>query len=170
MGRVLIRPEIEGDRAAVHALNESAFKGPAEARLVDLLRDQAQPLISLVAEENGAVKGHIMFSPAALAGHPELRIMGLAPMSVAPSHQRRGIGSALVRGGLDECRRIGVDAVFVLGHPTYYPRFGFSPAAVRGIRSQYEVPDDTFMVLELREGCLEGRTGTTAYHEAFGTL
>lgn len=167
---MLIRPEVERDRAAVHALNVSAFDGPAEAALVDLLRDQAQPLISLIAEENSAVVGHILFSPVALSGHPVLRIMGLAPMAVAPSHQRRGIGSALVRAGLEQCRQLGVDAVFVLGHPAYYPRFGFAPAVARGIRSEYDVPDDTFMVLELDIGTLGGRSGTVTYHEAFSNV
>lgn len=167
---MLIRPEVERDRAVVHALNVAAFDGPAEAALVDLLRDQAQPLISLIAEENGAVVGHIMFSPVTLSGHPALRIMSLAPMAVAPSHQQRGIGSALVRAGLEQCRQLGVDAVFVLGHPAYYPRFGFSPAVAGGIRSDYDVPDDTFMVLELDIGSLSGRSGTVTYHEAFSNV
>lgn len=169
-GRMLIRAEAERDRAALHALNVSAFDGPAEAALVDLLRDQAQPLISLIAEEEGAVVGHILFSPVRLAGHPVLRIMGLAPMAVAPSHQRRGIGSALVRAGLEQCRQLGVDAVFVLGHPDYYPRFGFSPAAARGIRSEYDVPDEVFMALELKVGSLGGKSGTVTYHEAFSAV
>jgi putative acetyltransferase len=164
---MLIRPEAERDRAPVHALNVSAFDGPAEAALVDLLRDRAQPLISLVAEEDAAVVGHIMFSPAMLSGHPSLRIMGLAPMAVAPAHQRRGIGSALVRAGLEQCRQLGADAIVVLGHPAYYPRFGFAPTVARGIRSDYDVPDDTFMVLELRNGSLDGKSGTVTYHEAF---
>ena len=164
---MLIRSEVERDGAAVYALNASAFGGPAEAALVDLLRVQAQPLISLVAEDGGSVVGHIMFSPVELSGHPELRLMGLAPMAVAASHQRRGIGTALVRAGLEQCRDLDVDAVFVLGHPGYYPRFGFSPAAALGIRSDYDVPDDTFMVLELDMGCLNGTSGTVTYHEAF---
>lgn len=167
---MLIRPEVERDRAAVHALNVSAFDGPAEAALVDLLRDRAQPLISLIADEDGAVVGHIMFSPVALSGHPALGIMGLAPMAVAPAHQRRGIGSALVRAGLDECRQRGIDAVVVLGHARFYPRFGFAPAVARGIRSEYDVPDDTFMVLELHKGSLDGKSGTASYHEVFGSL
>lgn len=167
---MLIRPESQRDRAVIHALNASAFDGPAEAALVDLLRDQAQPLISLIAEENDAVVGHIMLSPVSLSGHPALRIMGLAPMAVVPSRQRRGIGSALVRAGLDQCRQLGIDAVVVLGHPAYYPRFGFAPAAARGIRSEYDVPDDTFMVVELRHGSLDGTSGTVTYHEAFGSV
>lgn len=102
------------------------------------------------------------------AGLLALRIMGLAPMAVAPEHQRRGIGSALVRAGLEQCRQLGVGAVAVLGHPAYYPRFGFVPSARFGIGSEYEVPEDVFMVLELQAGVLLSGSGTATYHAAFG--
>src|SRR5207245_7249686 len=114
--------------AAVRARNVSAFERPAEADLVDALREQAQPLVSLIAEDTGAIAGHIMFSPVSLSDHPALKIMGLAPMAVAPEHQRKGIGSALVRAGLEQCKRLGIGAVVVLANPTYYPRFGFLSA------------------------------------------
>ena len=96
---MLIRPEKEGDWDAVHAINVSAFEAPSEANLVDALREQAQPVVSLVAEENGEVIGHIMFSPVSLSGCPNLKVMGLAPMAVATKHQKKGIGSALVQTG-----------------------------------------------------------------------
>jgi len=109
----------------VHALNASVFESPAEANLVDTLQKQAHPVVSLVAENNDTVVGHTMLSPVSLSGHPGLNIMGLAPMAVAPAHQNKVIGSALVRTGLERCKELGYGAVVVLGHPGYYPRFGF---------------------------------------------
>ncbi len=137
---MLIRPEATRDYPAIHALNASAFETPAEAHLVDALREQAKPVISLVAEENGFILGHILFSPVVLPAHPELKIMGLAPMSVAPTQQRKGIGSALVRAGLERCQQLGFGAVVVLGHPGYYLRFGFLPSTRYSIRCEYAVP------------------------------
>jgi putative acetyltransferase len=165
---MLIRAEVRRDWAAVHAVNLSAFETSLEANLVDTLRKQAQPLVSLVAEDNGAVVGHIMFSPVSLSGHPGLRIMGLAPMAVYPERQREGIGSALVLAGLERCKQLGFGAVVVLGHPAYYPRFGFSPSARFGIGCEYEVPEEVFMVIELQAGFLQGASGKVKYHAAFG--
>ena len=165
-----IRSEVDGDHAAVHALNTQAFKSPAEANLVDALRERARPVISLVAEREGQVIGHILFSPVSLSGHAALKIAGLAPMAVAPEEQRRGVGSALVRTGLERCRQAGFGAIVVLGHPEYYPRFGFVPSARLGIKSEYDVPEEAFMVLELQPAYLSGRAGTIRYHAAFGDL
>jgi putative acetyltransferase len=148
-------------------VNLAAFETSAEADLVDVLRQQAPPVISLVAEDGEAVVGHILFTPVTLLEHPDSRIMGLAPMAVAPARQRQGIGSALVREGLDRCRQLGFDAVVVLGHPGYYPRFGFLPASRFEIACEYDVPDDVFMALELQEGGLRGKAGTIRYHPAF---
>jgi putative acetyltransferase len=88
-------------------------------------------------------------------------------MAVLPSYQRRGIGSSLLRGALDECRELEYDAVVVIGHPEFYPRFGFGPAKLKGIRCEFDVPDDAFMVLELREDALAGRTGVVKYQPEF---
>jgi putative acetyltransferase len=170
MTGVLIRPERETDEAAVHAVNASAFETPVEADLVDALRRQAKPIVSLVADDRGAIVGHIMFSPVTLSGHPALRLMGLAPMAVVPTHQRQGIGSALVTTGLEQCRQLGFAAVVVLGHPAYYPRFGFSPSTRFGIGCEYDVPEDVFMVMELQAGALRGASGTIQYHAAFSNL
>jgi putative acetyltransferase len=167
---MLIRTEEQKDWAAVRAVNISAFETPTEANLVDALRDQAQPLVSLVAEENGVIVGHIMFSPVSLSGHPALKIMGLAPMAVAPEHQRKGMGSALVRSGLEQCKLLDFGAVVVLGHPDYYPRFGFLPSARFGISCEYEVPEEVFMVVELQAGFLRGASGEIKYHAAFSDV
>lgn len=167
---MLIRDENAQDRTDIHALNASAFETSAEADLVDALRVQVHPVISLVAEEADTVLGHIMFSPVSLSGHPGLKIMGLAPMAVAPQHQRQGIGTALVRAGLERCRELGFGAVVVLGHPQYYPRFGFLPAKRLGIDCEYEVPVDVFMVMELQPGYLHGASGIIKFHTAFSNV
>ena len=167
---MLIRDEMESDRDAVRVLNEAAFENDAEARLVDALREQAAPLVSLVAEQDGAIVGHILFTPVTLSGHEALTIMGLAPMAVAPARQRQNIGSALVRAGLDRCRALGAGAVVVLGHPAFYPRFGFAPSSRFGIGCEYDVPEDAFMVVELEPGFLRGAPGTIRYHAVFRNL
>ena len=167
---MLIRPEKKCDWDAVHAVNVSAFESPSEANLVDALREQAQLVVSMVAEENGEVIGHIMFSPVSLSGCPNLKIMGLAPMAVAPKHQQKGVGSALVKTGLEQCRQLGFDAVVVLGHPAYYPRFGFVPSSRFGIDSEYDVPEEAFMAIELKPESLNGMTGRVKYHVAFSNV
>ena len=167
---MLVRAEKECDRETVRAVNLSAFDTSSEAELVDALRQQAQPVISLVAEEYGEVVGHIMFSPVSLSGHPNLKVMGLAPMAVAPTHQKKGTGSALVRAGLDQCRQLDIVAVVVLGHPEYYPRFGFSPASQFGIDSEYDVPEEVFMAMELQPEALSRKTGKMRYHPAFSNV
>jgi putative acetyltransferase len=151
-------------------LNERAFGGPGEARLVDALRRRARPFVSLVADAGGTVVGHIAFSPVVLERHDDLQGMGLAPMAVAPPLQRLGLGSRLVRAGLDECRRLGAVFVVVLGHREYYPRFGFVPASRLGLSSEYPEAGEAFMCLELAPGVLAGRTGMVRYHPAFATL
>jgi putative acetyltransferase len=167
---MLIRPEERKDQAAVHALNARAFESAAEATLVDLLREHARPVVSLVADHEQEIIAHIMFSPVSLIGHADLRIMGLAPMAVAPEHQRKGVGSALVQAGLEHCKRLGFGAVVVLGHPGYYPRFGFVPSTRFGITSEYDAPEEAFMAMELHPGYLAQRAGTIRYHPAFAEV
>jgi putative acetyltransferase len=164
---MLIRTEQLTDVPKIHAVNRAAFDGATEADIVDLLRSGVEHVISLVAEEDGEIIGHIMFSPVRLAGAADVAPMVLAPMAVTPQRQRAGIGSALVRAGLEECQRLRIDAVFVVGHPTYYPRFGFKPASSVGFTCEFEVPDDAFMVAELTAGVLDGKTGTVHFHPAF---
>jgi len=167
---MLVRAEEQRDWVAARAVNVSAFGRPAEADLVDALRNQVQPVVSLIAEDNGAIVGHIMFTPVCLCGHSALKIMGLAPLAVAPEHQRKGFGSALVRAGLDQCTRLGFGAVVVLGHPDYYHRFGFSSSARFGIGCDYQAAEGAFMVVELQAGFLRGVSGTIKYHTAFSNV
>jgi len=167
---VIIHDEEPEDYLAIHALNQAAFETAAEANLVDILRKEVSPVISLVAEDGETIVGHIMFSPVSLSGHPELNILGLGPMSVAPRHQRKGIGSALVREGLMKCKDLGAGAVIVLGHPWFYPRFGFSPSVDYGIGCEYDVPPEVFMVIELKPGYLRGASGIIKYHPAFDNV
>jgi putative acetyltransferase len=168
--QLLIRAEEPRDWVAVHAVNVAAFGRPAEANLVDALRAQAQLYVSLIAEVDDTIVGHIMFSPVSLSGHEGLGIMGLAPLAVAPEHQRKGVGVALVRTGLDQCTGLGFGAVVVLGHPDYYHRFGFSSSARFGIGCNYQVAEDAFMVVELQAGFLRGASGTIKYHTAFSDV
>ena len=165
-----IRPDTTTDHAAVRAVNEAAFGTSLEANLVEALRSKNLTLVSLVADVDGKVVGHILFSPVSLADRPHLNVMGLGPMAVAPDHQRCGIGSALVREGLKRCKDVGCRAVVVVGHPEYYPRFGFAPAARHALRSEYDVPADVFMVVELEAGALIGATGLVRYDDAFGSV
>lgn len=162
-----VRDEHAEDIPVVHELNVLAFETETEANLVDILRESAGPIISLVAIEDETIVGHILFTPVELNGRSSLKIMGLAPMAVAPERQRSGIGSALINEGLNRCGELGAGAVVVLGHPAYYPKFGFVPASTTNINCEYDVPDDVFMVLELTADYLSAVNGTIKYHEAF---
>jgi putative acetyltransferase len=144
---VLIREEKPEDIAGIRGVISAAFGRPAEADIVDALRQRAQPFVSLVAEHEGEVVGHILFTPVTLAGGGDLKMAALAPMAVAPNYQVRGVGAALVLTGFEHLRLLGMSAVVVIGHPSYYPRFGFSQADSFGLKSEYNVPDDVFMAL-----------------------
>jgi putative acetyltransferase len=168
--KLLIRPEGSWDYLAVHEVNAKAFETPAEANLVDELRKVVHPYVSLVAEEDGEIVGHILFTPVTLSRHVDLKIMGLGPMAVAPMQQRKGIGSGLVKAGLERCKDLGFGAAVVLGHKDFYPRFGFMPSVRYGIGCEYDVPPEVFMVIELQPGYLQGASGTIQYHPAFNDL
>lgn len=166
-----IREEQPSDIDKIWKVNTGAFETEAEASLVNALRSSGCPYLSLVAEIENEVVGHILFTPVELFEDGNtLKIMGLAPMAVLNKYQNRGIGSKLVKTGLEHCQSLGYDAVVVLGHPDYYPRFGFVPTVKYGIKSEYAVPDEVFMILELVPGCLKDHKGIIKYHEAFNSI
>jgi putative acetyltransferase len=163
-----VRAETPEDQASVRRVNELAFESAAEADLVDALRASGRPHVSLVASEDGRVVGHILFSPVTVeSAGGDWGATGLGPMAVLPERQRHGVGSALVQEGLKECARLGHEVVFVLGHADYYPRFGFRTAAPEGVGCEFPVPDENFMVAELRPGALAGRKGVVRYAPEF---
>ena len=163
-----IRPERPEDASRIREVHQRAFGQPAEAELVEKLRASGCESLSLVADDDTVV-GHILFTPVVVEG-PERRVvgMGLAPMAVLPDRQRQGIGSQLVTLGLEVLRARGCPFVVVVGHPEYYPRFGFEPASKHGLASQWEgMPDAAFMVLVLDVGAMAGATGVARYREEF---
>lgn len=164
-----IRREHPDDAPAVRAVHLAAFETPLEADLVDQLRGELDPWHSFVADTNGAVVAHVSFSPVTITPAPKrpLSLLGLGPMAVLPDFQGRGIGSALADGALAAIGDEHVDAVFVLGHPEWYPRFGFRPARRFGIGLALDAPADAFLVLELIPGVLMDVSGKVKYHKAF---
>jgi putative acetyltransferase len=168
---VKFREEIPTDNDFVRRVHIEAFGRENEADLVERLRENSS-VLSFVAVAEGEIVGHILYSPVFLDTDREkkLQLLGLAPVAILPNYQRKGIGSALSQYSLTECFDRGFDAVFVLGHPEYYPRFGFSPASRKGFSCVYPVPDEVFMVLESREGCLDGFRGLIRYRSEFNAV
>jgi len=165
-GSTTIRLERDSDIAAIHAVEALAFGREGEAVLVDALRDLNQDFISLVASLEDEIIGHICFSRVSIEGSASDGIvLALAPLAVLPEHQRRGIGSMLVQHGLQECKRRNVDAVFVVGDPRYYSRFGFRSTGEIDVRCEFDVPADAFKMIEFRQGCLS--RGVLRYSQPF---
>ena len=160
---MLIREAATEDRAEIHAVVAAAFGQPDEADLVDALRADGDALVELVAEEDGFIVGHVLFSP--LAAGPGQRFAALAPLSVTPARQRDGVGLALMQVGHELCRKAGIEAVIVLGHADYYPRAGYSAAAAQTVTAPFSGP--SFMALALTPGALDRPTAIT-YAKAFG--
>jgi putative acetyltransferase len=166
---IAIRSEKLGDAAAVRIVNEKAFSRPVEPDLVDKLRVFCPEAVSLVAESEGVIVGHILFTPVMLQTRTKrIAGMGLGPMAVVPERQNQGIGSQLVTAGLEVLRQQACPFVVVLGHAEYYPRFGFTPASRRGIHCPWEgVPDNVFMAIALDETAMSGASGVVRYRDEF---
>jgi putative acetyltransferase len=166
---VRIREEKPEDFEQIHSVNEQAFEAPEEARIVDDLREKCPDALSLVAEDEGEIVGHIFFSPVEVESSGTIiKGMGLAPMAVRPDRQRQGIGSQLARAGLEILKEQGCPYVIVVGHPEFYPKFGFVPASKYGLTCQWEsVPDEAFMIVVNDPSSLLGVEGVASYRDEF---
>jgi len=164
---VEIRREASSDEPAIREVNRRAFGREEEAWLVDELRDGGFVRLSLIAEEAQRIFGHILFSEAVIRTEGE-DTEALGPVAVTPERQGQGIGTALIREGLDRCARMGHRVVVLLGHPGYYPRFGFSADPARKLSSPYS--GDAFMALELVPGALRGVSGEFEFAPPFGAI
>jgi putative acetyltransferase len=165
---IAIREERPGDITAVRQLNQRAFGQDQEANIVDALRSNGGALLSLVATLDDRVVGQIMYSPLVVDGTFEGA--GLGPMAVLPEHQRQGIGSNLVEAGNRKLKDGGCPFIIVVGHPDYYPRFGFRPARAQGITSEWDLPDNVFMLLVLDQTKMQGASGLAKYRHEFSTV
>lgn len=166
---VSIRQEQPEDVIPVRMINEKAFGQPSEARIVDSIRGACADAVSLVAVDDDQIVGHIFFSPVFIPGQIDvLQGMGLAPMAVLPERQHQGIGSLLARAGIEAMCKLNCPFIIVLGHPEYYPRFGFVPASQYGLSCQWDgIPDEVFMILILNEKTMVGISGMAKYRDEF---
>jgi len=164
-GDVEIRREQPQDVAAIRNVHDLAFGRPVEGGIVDRLREVCPGCVSFVAVLEGGIAGHVLFSPVVLESDDGRTVigMGLAPLAVLPEHQGRGIVTELAASGLELVREMACPFVVVLGHPGYYPRFGFERASRYGIRCQWEVPDEVFMVLVESRDAIGGAKGVARY-------
>jgi putative acetyltransferase len=170
---IQIRAERNGDQEAIRQINDSAFKGDNESRLVDAIRNSELfvPELSLVAVAEGKLIGHILLSIVYInSDEGEIPTLALAPMAVVPEHQNKGVGTLLVEEGLKRAEDQGFKHAVVLGHPGFYPKFGFVAASTKGIESPFPVPDEVFMALEIKEGSLNQVKGKLVYPPAFNTV
>jgi len=168
MSELRIRSELPADAPAVRHVHDQAFGQSDEADIVERLRAAGKVVVALVAEQNGVVVGHIVFSPVTIEreGRP-CAAVALAPMAVLPTHQHRGIGRRLVEEGIMACKELGHVRIVVVGHPQYYPWFGFAPARRYGLRCEYDVPDEAFMALALTAEAFRDCNGLVKFAPEF---
>ena len=166
-----IRLERPTDIPAIRLVNQLAFEQPQEADLVDALRDQGAILLSLVALLDDQVVGHCLYTPVDIGSAPHALIgAGLGPVAVLPAFQRQGIGSQLITKVNQRLQEAGYPFIVVLGHPTYYPRFGFQPASRFDIRCEWDVPDEAFMIKLLDPHKMSGVSGLASYRPEFSDV
>ena len=163
-----IRAEQPADIPAIQKVNNLAFGQSEESELIDRLRENSPDLLSLVATQNGRIVGHILFSPVSLIDETSTIVgTGLGPLAVLPDFQNQVIGTTLVQEGIDRVKKLNSPFIVVLGHSRYYPRFGFQPASELGIRCDWDMPDEAFMILVLDEAEMGGVRGTARYRPEF---
>jgi predicted N-acetyltransferase YhbS len=168
--RLNIRSETKKDFPKITQVNNSAFGQENEGRLIERLRQTENyiPELSLVAELDDEIVGHILFYPITIhSDTSKFQSISLGPMAVTPVLQRKGIGSRLVNEGLEAAKKLGHRSVIVVGHPEYYPKFGFKRASQWNIKVPFEVPDEAFLAVELVESEFKGKSGTVEYPEEF---
>jgi len=169
MKNIAVRSENSSDIKAIDVVNLSAFEGDDEARFVAELRKLPgyNSDLSLVAEFNGRIVGHLLLTPVVLKqSDGEIKVLALAPMSVVPSQSHRGIGTELVKAATEQAGAMGFGAIIVAGHPEYYARLGFEPAAKWNISSNLPVPGEAYMAMEIVAGTL-GEGGHIEYPQPF---
>ena len=167
---IRVRAEMTQDIGDIHMVNRLAFGQEDEAALVQRIRKSSNfmPELSLVAEKGAQIIGHILFSRIyVVTSSGYVDVLSLAPMAVLPEFQNSGVGSQLVRAGLEKCRELGHKIVVVIGHPEYYPRFGFVPARQKNLDISFPVPDEAFMVCELEFDALKGIGGKVKFPPEF---
>ena len=171
---IIIRPETEADYEVINSINDKAFRTTEESELIRNLRESEHfvPKLSLVAEKEGHIIGHILFTKTKIEADnsKEIDVLILAPMSVLPEFQNKGYGSILVGEGLRHAEELKYKAVVVLGHPWFYPKFGFKKASEFGIKANFKYPDEALMALELKDGYLRKASGYLLFTDPFGVM
>ena len=167
---IRIRTEAESDREAIREVNEQAFGRLREAEIVEKVRQSPGfvPELSIVAEREGQIVGHALFSEVKIEGADRSwNVLALGPIAVRPEFQKQGIGGQMMQAGLERAAELGYGVIVLIGHPTYYPRFGFIPGSRYGLRCAIPVPDEVFMARLLRPDGLDGIKGTVVFPPAF---
>ncbi len=168
--KIEIKVETLANFDSIREINKLAFGQPQEAQLIESLRklENYIPELSLIAFKDDKAIGHILFFPIYIeTEHRKYQTLSLAPMAVLPEHQNKGVGGELIRHGLLQAKTLGFDSVLVLGHPNYYPKFGFKQASKLKIKCPWEVPDEAWMAIELSDGALEGKAGMAVFPKEY---
>jgi len=166
---MIIRREEKKDFKSIYEINEQAFKQKNESELIERIRASKNfiPELSLVAEKNGKIVGHILFSKIKIKGEKKYESLILAPLAVQPELQKQGIGKKLITEGLNKARELGFSSVIVVGHKDYYPKFGFEKASKWNIKCSFKIPDESFMAIELSIGALSEKSGIVEFPKEF---